>query len=136
MKLKEEMSCITCGKTFEYRRTSYNKYCTVKCQQRFQLLDRIRRWYDGEMGFTNRTLRSMLKEVRPYACMTCGITEWNGRPIVLDVEHIDGNSENNSPQNVGFICPNCHSQTPTYKGANRGNGRAYRRKRYAEGKSY
>lgn len=60
----------------------------------------------------------------------------NGKDIVLELEHKDGNSQNNSKENVCLICPNCHSQTPTYKGKNKGNGRHSRRKRYAEGKSY
>ena len=54
----------------------------------------------------------------------------------MELEHNDGNSQNNSLDNLSLICPNCHSQTPTYKGANKGNGRHYRRVRYAEGKSY
>ena len=52
------------------------------------------------------------------------------------IDHIDGNSENNNLSNLRVICPNCDSLTPTYKGLNKGNGRAYRRERYKEGKSY
>ena len=58
----------------------------------------------------------------------------NTYPLVID--HIDGNSENNNLSNLRVICPNCDSLTSTYKGLNKGNGRAYRRKRYKEGKSY
>lgn len=43
--------------------------------------------------------------------------------IPLEIDHIDGNSENNSEENLRLICPNCHSLTATYKGANRGKGR-------------
>ena len=49
---------------------------------------------------------------------------------------IDGNSENDSLDNVKLLCPSCHSLTATYKGANMGKGRRKRRQRYAEGKSY
>ena len=38
-------------------------------------------------------------------------------------QHIDGNSKNNKEENLTLLCPNCHSLTKTYKGANRGNGR-------------
>jgi 5-methylcytosine-specific restriction endonuclease McrA len=54
----------------------------------------------------------------------------------LQLEHKDGNSENNKPENLCLLCPNCHSQTPTYGAKNKGNGRHYRRIRYAQGKSY
>lgn len=62
--------------------------------------------------------------------------KWNGKPLTLELEHIDGNSENNNRDNLECICTNCHSQTPTYKGKNIGNGRRLRKKRYKEGKSY
>jgi predicted HNH restriction endonuclease len=55
---------------------------------------------------------------------------------VLELEHKDGNGENNDLKNICLLCPNCHSQTATYKNKNKGNGRHYRRKRYSEGKSY
>ena len=43
--------------------------------------------------------------------------------VYTDIDHIDGNSENNSENNLRLICPNCHSLTATYRGANRGHGR-------------
>ena len=59
---------------------------------------------------------------------------WLGRKkrysgkIPLEIEHIDGNYLNNSESNLILLCPNCHSLTATYKGANRGNGRKARKK--------
>ncbi len=41
----------------------------------------------------------------------------------LEIDHIDGNSDNNSEENLRLVCPNCHSLTSTYCGTNRGNGR-------------
>jgi len=52
------------------------------------------------------------------------------------MDHIDGNADNNSLDNFRLVCGNCDMQLPTYKNKNKGNGRAWRRKRYAEGKSY
>ena len=43
---------------------------------------------------------------------------------------------NNTVNNIELLCPNCHAQTPTYKGKNKGNGRYSRKLRYQEGKSY
>ncbi|MET0494590.1 MAG: hypothetical protein ABW000_15825 [Actinoplanes sp.] len=66
-------------------------------------------------------LRRALTEIgRPYLCAECGIGEtWNGRPLVLQVDHIDGQMWDCRPENVRFLCPNCHSQTATYAGRNR-----------------
>lgn len=53
-------------------------------------------------------------------CSECGLSgEWNGKPISLHLDHIDGNSSNNSLDNLRLLCPNCHSQTETYCGKNK-----------------
>jgi hypothetical protein len=52
-------------------------------------------------------------------CNKCGISEWMGVPLSLDVDHIDGNRDNNNRTNLEALCPNCHSITDTYKGRNK-----------------
>ncbi len=74
--------------------------------------------------------------IKSLMCEICKNTEWLGKPINLELEHIDGNSENHARSNLQLLCPNCHSYTPTYKGRNRGNGRHLRRERYKQGKSF
>lgn len=51
-------------------------------------------------------------------CNHCGIVDWNGKKLTLELEHIDGNHHNNARENVEAICPNCHSQTSTFRGKN------------------
>ena len=64
----------------------------------------------------NRLIAQGYKEAK---CESCGIEEqWNGKPLVLELDHIDGNNKNNSLINLRILCPNCHSQTPTFRGRN------------------
>jgi hypothetical protein len=57
---------------------------------------------------------------RPHRCEQCGGTVWRGRPIPLELDHIDGDRDNNELTNLRLLCPNCHAQTPTYRGRNIG----------------
>lgn len=53
-------------------------------------------------------------------CSECNLSSiWNNKPIVLELDHIDGDSQNNIISNLRFLCPNCHSQTNTFRGKNK-----------------
>ena len=65
--------------------------------------------------------RAMIESGVVHACQLCGNDgAWRGQPLTLDVDHIDGDYHNNLPENVRFLCPNCHSQTPNFAGRSRG----------------
>lgn len=59
-------------------------------------------------------LRAMIESGVPYKCFECGISEWQGRELTLQIDHEDGDWLNNQLGNLRFLCPNCHSLTPTY----------------------
>lgn len=69
---------------------------------------------------TYKLSKRLIKEgIFDYKCNSCGISKWNNLPIVLELDHIDGNSHNHLKENLRFLCPNCHSQTSTYCGKNK-----------------
>lgn len=71
---------------------------------------------EGSHRARGETLRRALREIgRDYLCAECnrGPT-WNGKPLTLHVEHIDGDAMNCLAENLCFLCPNCHTQTDTY----------------------
>ena len=60
-------------------------------------------------------IRALCAIGRAYVCTGCGTGPvWQGRRLVLSVDHIDGDWRNDEADNLRFLCPNCHSQTPTF----------------------
>lgn len=64
--------------------------------------------------------RALLESGIEHKCVICGINQWRDQMLNLEIDHIDGNSGDNSIENLRFLCPNCHSQTNTfgYRGKN------------------
>jgi 5-methylcytosine-specific restriction endonuclease McrA len=48
-------------------------------------------------------------------CKECGLGQtWNGKPLVFQLDHANGDNKDNRRENLRMICPNCHTQTPTW----------------------
>ena len=73
--------------------------------------------YSNMTKFKERLIKANLIE---YKCSNCGITEWNGKLLTLQLHHINGNNRDNRLENLTFLCPNCHSQTDNFSGKNAG----------------
>ena len=69
---------------------------------------------------TSKLSKRLQKEkIIPYQCKHCGLSgDWNGQPLTLHLDHINGINNDHRIENLRFLCPNCHSQTPTYCGRN------------------
>lgn len=69
---------------------------------------------------TNKLKKRLLKEgIFESKCSSCDIVEWNGKPITMQLDHINGNSHDHVLDNLRVLCPNCHSQTDTWCGKNK-----------------
>ena len=78
-------------------------------------------YLDNKYPIQSYKLKNKLlkEELLKYTCAWCGLIDsWNDKPIVLELDHVDGNNKNNNLNNLRLLCPNCHSQTDTFRGKN------------------
>jgi len=105
-------SCVHCSKTFPHKHSSYNKFCSMECSAKYTWeqvsIPRIEQGMGGNF-------KRYLKESRGDQCEECRQPSYhNGKPLTLQLDHIDGNSDNDALENLRLLCPNCHTQTPTH----------------------
>lgn len=112
------------------------KYCSLNCCGLWKQDKAVERILANGSVENISQARMFFKRQYPHECMICFKSVWNSEPIPLLIDHIDGNSDNWLLSNLRKICPNCDAQLPTFKSRNKGKGRAFRRERYAAGKSY
>jgi len=142
-------NCKECGKKLNRTEHKQYKFCSQKCcnanHRSKEFEDITTKLNNGELNYlttsnatpSKKRLKRIIEIRDGNRCSICSIpAEWEFKPLIMILDHIDGNSENNSLDNLRLVCSNCDSQLPTYKGRNIGNGRYKRRQRYAEGKSY
>jgi hypothetical protein len=75
---------------------------------------------------TNRThlkQRLLAEGLKENRCERCGIESWLGEPLSMALHHVNGEGLDNRLENLVFLCPNCHAQTPNFSGRNRKVGR-------------
>jgi hypothetical protein len=120
-KINTEHPCAHCGKNYV---RGANKFCDECIQQGY---DHREQRKGLEEKKTDRGRRSYLIRTQGHRCELCGLSEWRGQPIPLQLDHVDGNYQNNTAENLRLLCATCHTMTQNYRSNNRGQGR-HRRK--------
>ena len=123
--------CKNCGKELTAEQRN-NTYCSVSCGIAYQNKQKVQEWLEGKFdgtrgnnGLLSVPIRNYLLERADNKCELCGWHEVNPTTnlVPLEIHHIDGNYQNNSPENLQVLCPDCHSLTPNYKSLNRDSDR-------------
>lgn len=133
------LTCLYCNNKLEkYQK----KYCSNKCQKDLEYENYISDWRNGKTSgsrgvsaknFSGHVIR-YLRDKNGDSCSLCGWDKINDAigKCPLELDHIDGNPDNNKEDNLQLLCPNCHSLTFTYKNLNFGKGRLWRREKYVK----
>jgi len=119
------IKCKTC-ENFFIPSSSNKTYCSLNCCNNYysNYVEKSGTFLQPGCsgGGCNKAIRKYLIKKYENKCMICNQSgnDWNGKPITLIVDHIDGDAYNYKVDNIRLVCPNCDSQLPTYKGRNKG----------------
>ena len=87
------------------------------------------KWNENNRIFSKADKKHLI-DMRGHKCEMCYTKKWLGKPILLILDHIDGNSDNNLLDNLRLLCSNCDATLPTYKAKNKNRGRDTLRRQY------
>lgn len=120
--------CLQCGKSNLTGHSKKNKYCNNQCQADYrkkEWLKTNRPLFESGLLKSRNAVKRFVSIRDGYKCSICNqLPSHFGKPLIMILDHIDGDASNNSPDNFRLVCPNCDTQLDTYKARNRGNGRA------------
>jgi len=96
-----------------------------------KIREKVLRLWREEGKLCKNAIKDMILKEQNCRFSICGIEPmWNGKPMIFILDHIDGDNENNSRENLRLVCSNCDSQLPTYKNKNKNRNKDSQNKRY------
>lgn len=123
-KKKNCKNCKNCG--IEIKQ---NKFCSNDCSNEYKHKEAYNNYLINNEkyckgNYTPKQFKDLFLIEQNNKCSICGIEpEWMNKKLVFVIDHIDGDCSNNSRENIRMICPNCDSQTSTFKSKNKNSKR-------------
>lgn len=114
-----QKKCYTEGRRHSYL-TDEHRQKSIDARRDSSLENAFREKSSASNGFVKKVLLEQIGVEEK--CQNCGISEWQGVKIPLELDHINGVSNDHRINNIRLLCPNCHSITPTWRGRNINSG--------------
>lgn len=131
IKIQEAKLCAVCG--IAIGKHSTTGFCSKHLTEHKQQL-KLQHWLEtGDTGLEADTtirgiFRDYIMEQQNHCCAICGMPdEWNNKPLVFVLDHINGDAAYSARENLRLICPNCDSQLDTFKSKNKNSARTKRK---------
>jgi hypothetical protein len=128
----EKCICLNCGVEFDKHKGVSGKFCSIKCSGEHRHKKNYEYFLEHPEEFNRadynpKPFKKDILNEQENKCDICGCEpEWNGKPLVFVLDHIDGHASHNYRSNLRMICPNCDSQLETFKSKNKCGERIYR----------
>ena len=123
-KISIKKYCLNCGDEI-----NHGKFCSSKCSCQLKHKESYKYFlnnpsYFNNGGYTPKSFRDFFLIEQDNKCSICNCEPfWNGKYLQFVIDHIDGDASNNTRDNIRMICPNCDSQTDTFKSKNKNSTR-------------
>lgn len=127
---KKIFMCLNCSNV-KSAWSKNSKFCSIKCDREYKVKEYYSFYLENQEKFskigTMRFIKPHILNEQNNKCSICNsINQWNDKKLVFVLDHIDGDASNNRRNNLRLICPNCDSQTDTYKSKNKNSARKER----------
>ena len=106
-----------------------NKFCCNKCSSDFRHKESYVHYLNNSSeyckgNYTPKNFKDFFLIEQNFKCSICNINNlWMNKKLTFVIDHIDGDASNNKRENIRMICPNCDSQTETFKSKNKNSKR-------------
>lgn len=124
-KIKNNKKCLNCGSILNRN----NKFCSLNCSSEHKHYESYKNFLLNNddycrPNYSPKSFKDIFLKEQEFKCDICKMeNKWEDKELIFVMDHIDGDASNNKRDNIRLICPNCDSQTITFKSRNKNSTR-------------